>query len=266
MSSVGLKSTGIPHSVYTYPLDVVIYLRDKLGVAEGQFDFAQPFKHAENTMDLIETVLEYEKQGLLTNDFSKTPCKTKLDQNSIDKMRQLWDKQTYLIITFDKMESTKKTLEEIVFVRPHPRHPRHDKCNLCIHENQEYKELPSLSALKPREDQPLNRMLILIGEAVPEREAYEGEDPQQLTDIGGCYYDRGFGVKQPWFTSQEDIQNSPNYTKRVGQNYYDNTRKRLYKKWKKLSIILKVNIVTLAKEIQGFDYEREDTAQDVLLD
>ena len=248
------SESGQPHKVYTYPLDVVLLVRDQLGVAQGFVEFAHIFKYADNIHDLVKTLMEYKRQGILVNEFTKEEIKTEIMLDVVQNMTQIYEGQTYLVKTFDEEQTTVKIYEEIVLQRPNS-----NKDNM-LKSNQTYEELPALQSLKPLRDNYDKEFLIEIAEAILERLAYEGENPKALTVYGNCVDPE---TNLPYFKTVNDIEESYHYTKKVSHNYYDNTKKRLWRKWKDLSIRLKTNMVAIAKEMQGFDYERSETVEDV---
>ncbi len=258
MSATGLKKTGIPQGVYRYSLDVVRYIEDKLGVMEGQYDFSQKFKALDNLMDGIRTLIEYQKQGLLTKSWPRVACKTKLNPDAISKLNKIVNENIYDLITYNPNDSSEKISEEIIFERP-----------INMLPNQQIHDLPTLDSLKPEHDNEINILLCEIGENILERDAYEGQDPKAL-DQNGCHdivtqkcKVCGIIGHQAWFTSIDEINNSYNYTNWVSKTYYKKCRKRFFNKIKEYTVILKTNCVVLAKEIQGFDSERAEAVPDV---
>ena len=244
-----------PHSVYTRPLKPVLYIQDKLGVAEGQFDFSHPFKHITNIMDLIKTILAYESKEMLINTWTKVPVNTKVNQETLEKLDQIWRKKTWLKVHLDIFDKTMPSavFEEVVFKKPEK------SSHIKIY------ELPPLRALTPKDDRDIDTILVEIGAEVLERDAYEGIPPSQLFEAG-CYEldpnDPTDMTKTAWFRRAEDVINSPYKTYFVSKPYYNNTRNRLFDKWYEIAVPEEAQIIKLAQELSGAEYSEQEESDE----
>lgn len=249
------RKSDQPHSIYTYSLDPVVNIQEKLGIIEGLRDFSHPFKFAQNVFDFLRTLQQNKKVGLLQNRLSKE-TKTSLDQKTLDEWYQIWSGVVYLHLILDE-KSGQPIHEEIVLEKP-----------TTQTELDEYYSIQPLKKFIPTEDKEQNNLLIRIGGTMPEKYAYEGCDILSLDTIGGChdlmpkFYQCsvcGRLSHEAWFHSQEELESSVNLSSGyVTKVLYYKIRDMLFEALDDRWFELKANILNMAREINASSYENQD--------
>jgi len=129
--------------------------------------------------------------------------------------------------------------------------------------NQTVEEMPALFSMKSRDQMTSEKTLKRIGQAVPESVAYRGQDPIQLCRNAKLQYEEtqsdGTILIKPFFTTSEDIENSPHFTTDVPDLYYDLTTTALFSFWVKITMPIVIMIWTMAKEMKSFQLGGEET-------
>jgi len=249
------NESGQPHKLYTFSLDPVTYIQEKLGVIEGMRDFSHPYKFAQNVYDLLRTVDQFVKDGIfqVKNESEK---KISLNQKAYDEFNQIWSGRTYLHLTIDK-KTGQPINHEIVLNKPD-----------IDTELEEYFMLPSLMQFVPTEDKAQNNLLVRIGADIPEKYAYEGSDVLSLDTIGGCYNIMpetyqcsvcGRRGHEAWFDSQEELESSDNISGGyVTKSFYEKFKMLLFSAIDDRWFVLKANIVKMAIEVKESGYEKHN--------
>lgn len=253
------------HQIYTYPLDTVLWIRDKLGLEEGFLDFKQFFKFAENVCDKANTLLDYQSAGLIQNKWKREPCKTPLNYDAIQKINQLYEgspkyKSMLLRITYKPDNTTQKAYEGLAYDRRNDNiisilrkdcPCKHHRYYWDIELSARYFHVPAIIKLIPLREIESHPIFIEIQDVVPESRAYDGLDPDEVTRYTKI---KGYG-----FRTKADIENSYYLTWIVGKPFYFKIKNLLMQEMKYQARQLKTNCVSLAKEIQGFDQREEPT-------
>ena len=229
-----------PRSVYTHPMEVADQIFAKLGIIEGFLDFSHRFQFAENLIDCISIIKNCENQGMMVNQFSHKPIQTKLNDEMVDKLNQIWFQGGYLRTTYAIQRDNKYVVnEEYLFEYP-------DEID---HDTETIEQLPPLLGMKPKDEISSETPLKRIGVAVPECIAYANEDPTWLTESAKLKYEKN-GNFYPYFETVGDILNSEHYTKDVPLNYYDNTTTTLFRTWKHFGDPIRVMCWKIARELK----------------
>lgn len=232
-----------PHSLYTFPNKLAMIIYEKLGTAEGFVNFQHKLQFAENIMDLIELLGEFETQNQCVNIFTGKPITVKLDRVIMQRMKQIWYRGGYLLINYI-VQNDEKFIQWTDYKFEYPEHDT---------STQDVEQMPSLISLKAKDEVSSEKPLLRIGQKLPDRVVYKGQDPHWLTETAELKYTVG-DKYYPYFESAQDILKSEHWTKDVPRDYYDDTASIAYHFWYQHAIVFRVNAWRMAKQMESIEF------------
>ena len=247
-----IRESGQPHSVYSFPLEPHELILEKLGVAEGFIDFQHKLQFIENIIDLSEILENAEDSGLLVNKFTKDQIKIKLDRHNNDFMRQIWYHGGYFVHKHEVTEDS-----DIISQTWFHFEPPEDYDHMTM----EIETAPALISMKSRDELSSDKLLLRIGEAIPNKFAYKYEDPVLLSKEGKLQYEVK-GKIYDRYETDEAIENDIDYTKDVPRSYYDRTTSNLWSAIKPYVDRFRICAWQMAKEMNDWQFNEEQGETD----
>lgn len=241
---MSVQDSKQPRKNYMHSANIDDEILAQLGVIKGFEHFNHRFQRAENVIDLVEWLITCRDNGLMLNKHSMKPIKTNFDSDVIRKLFFVWKRNGFLLTQLvDKEVDFTTQITSVDWTRYLYSEPE----SLGYH--QDISKLPSLRNMKPNDLITSNEYLIRIRELVPVKNAFEGEDPIQLSRSGKMQYDYK-GKIWDMFEIPDDIKYSIDFTKEVSRNYFDQTTNILFDQFDPLANHVIVIALKMVKEIR----------------
>src|SRR3990167_1164793 len=219
MSFKEVTKDGQPKNLYSHPREVSEFIFRQLGVYIGFLSFQHNFQWLVDlltNLKLLRTMQEEDIRmgyGMLVNQHTGKLIKTKLDNEALEKLEQVWERGGYLLTRYKQVNESFIDIVEEQYLYEYP--------DWDLEEGfEEISRMPSLFGLKSKDEVSSEVVLMRINEGVPEREAYRFQDPVWLTESAKLEYEKD-GVLHPYFKTYQDIENSTYLTQEVPRLYHD---------------------------------------------
>lgn len=255
MSFKEQTSDGQPKNLYFYPREIAELIYRDLGVFLGFLSFQHNFQALMGLLQHLKMLRTMEDEeirmnyGLLVNEHTKKPIKTKLDRFALDKLEQVWERGGYLYTKYIQVNNNFIDIEREEYLYSYPDRP--------LDKSEEIIRMPSLFGLKSKDEVSSEVYLMRINEAVPEREAYRYQDPVQLCENGKLEYEKD-GVMMPFFKSYKDIENSTFLTQEVPRLYHDVMTSIAWRESLVWLNRLNVNLIAIARDLEIIDFSPQN--------
>ena len=252
MSFKEVSKDGQPKNLYLHPREISEFIYRNLGVYLGFLSFQHNFQGLVDMLTHLKLLRTMEDEdirmgyGMLVNEHTKKPIKTRLDREALNKLEQVWEKGGYLLTRLKQVNENFIDIEEEKYLYEYPEWELQEGF-------EEVTRMPSLFGLKSKDEVSSEVFLMRINEGVLEREAYRNQDPVQLCANGKLEYEKD-GVLIPFFKTYADIENSTFFTEEVPRLYHDTMTSIAWRE----SLIwlnrLHVNIWKIGMELEAMDF------------
>lgn len=250
MSFKEVTSDGQPKNVYSHPREVSELVYKQLGVYIGFVSFQHNFQGLTDlliNLKLLRTMEDEDKRmgyGMLVNEHTKQPIKTRLDRDSLERLEQVWERGGYLLTRYEKVSEDVTDIKEEFYLYEYPED---------LSDNEEIQRMPALFSMKSKDEVSSENVLMRINEAVPEREAYRFQEPRSFCENAKLEYEEN-GVMIPFFKSVSDIENSPYWTMHVPRLYHDIMTSIAWRESLKWIGRLHVNLWRVGKDLEAIEF------------
>lgn len=249
-----MSESGQPRSNYVHSKQFSEVLRSKMGGLDGKILFHHKLQYAEIIIDILETVEEGFKQGLMVTGMfhNKHKITTEFDIEVLNEIKKLWYYGWYNIVQHDPKNPENILSEEISVYYPSP-----SKLN----DYTELLERPALKNMIPREDISGN-WGVTIQTIVPVSDALRYT---RYTDavMKGKFFTMYDDRTVPDFDSQQAIKSSIDYVFIVPQEWYNRVIDMIFPYFKKLAIVIYITVHKMIEEMEAFsegdDYDDKES-------
>lgn len=246
-----LTSSGQPKNVYNHPRSVAELIYRILGVYIGFVSFQHNFQGLVDLLNHLKLLRSMEDEdirkgyGMLVNEHTKIPIKTKLDRDLINKLEQVWERGGYLLTRYVQVDEGFIDIKEESYLFEYP--------DWELGDMEDIQRMPALFSMKSKDEVSSDRFFMRINESVLEREAYRYHDPEWLCENGKLEKEKN-GVLIPYFKTYDDIMKSTRTTQEVPRLYYDTMTTISWRKSLEYLNPLHVNVWAIAQELERIDY------------
>lgn len=241
------SSSGQPKNIYNHPRSVAELIYRILGVYIGFVSFQHNFQGLVDLLNHLKFLRAMEDEdirkgyGMLVNEHTGLPIKTKLDRELLNRLEQVWERGGYLLTKYVQVDETFVDISEEVYLYEYPKFEL-DDFNVVS-------RIPALFSMKAKDEVSSERFLIRINEAVPVAEAFKNCDPEWLSENGKLEKERN-GVIIPRFKTYEDILTSTNTIQEVPRIYHDIMTTIAWRESLTILNPLHVNVWRIAKDLE----------------